>query len=374
MKKIGKEKLLKSCNDTNMRNGEGAFIRLKDGRILHAYTKYGGDGGDDNDTACIAAVYSSDEGESWSEDSVLFENPEHSMNVMSVSLLRMENGDLGLIFVRKYMADGEVMCVPMLYRSSDEGRSFYGGIAIISHPSYYVLCNDKVIRLKNGRILLAVSNHRKLVKKGFGGGVVEVYCSDDDGRSFQKLGDDLHSPFNDPGTRLAEPGLLELPDGRIWMYIRTGYGHQYQSLSCDNGSSWTPVAANYKLTSAAAPMTVKNVGKYTVAIWNPMPISEMFSKKIFWGNPKFTRTPFVAAVSLDGGVSMVEQDFSSRTGEFLPFIERCYFIEDDYNESYCYPSIYEVQDGFLVAYYFSNGSNTNLNSTRITKVRFEELE
>ena len=34
MKKVGKEVLWLSCSDENPRNGEGAFIRLKDGKIV----------------------------------------------------------------------------------------------------------------------------------------------------------------------------------------------------------------------------------------------------------------------------------------------------------------------------------------------------
>ena len=52
----------------------------------------------------------------------------------------------------------------------------------------------------------------------------------------------------------------------------------------------------------------------------------------------------------------------------------CYLLEDDTTNSYCYPTIIEVDDGFLVAYYHSNGTNMCLNSTKITKVRFEELD
>ena len=62
MKKIGTEKHLLSISENNLRNGEGAFLRLKDGRIMYAYTKYNGIGGSDHDTAYIAAVYSSASG------------------------------------------------------------------------------------------------------------------------------------------------------------------------------------------------------------------------------------------------------------------------------------------------------------------------
>ena len=61
MKKIGREVLFLKTGKGNPRNGEGSFIRLKDGRIMYAYTQYYGDDWNDHATARIAAYYSSDE-------------------------------------------------------------------------------------------------------------------------------------------------------------------------------------------------------------------------------------------------------------------------------------------------------------------------
>ena len=46
MKKIGKQVFFLPTNEQVTRNGEGAFIRLKDGRIMFGYTQYGGCSGD----------------------------------------------------------------------------------------------------------------------------------------------------------------------------------------------------------------------------------------------------------------------------------------------------------------------------------------
>ncbi len=377
MKKIGKETLLLGCGENNPRNGEGAFIRLNDGRILYAFARFDGDGGNDHHSAYIAACYSSDEGETWSEPTLFFEKPKDALNIMCVTFMRMANGDLGFFYLKNLERDGSIICMPMLHRSSDEGKTFDEGIGIISEPSFYVLNNDRVIRLASGRIIFAIAKHGKC--KDVNGsliiepGVVEVYYSDDDGRSFVKSPDVLTSPINDKEGFL-EPGVMELPDGRVWLYIRTGYGYQYQSFSSDGGESWSAAAPNYKLPSPSSPMLVKSVGKLALAIFNPNPFSNTFATRAMCGNPRFVRTPFVAAVSFDGGLSFVEQDFSAKCGEFLPYIKDCYYVEDNLDESYCYPSVMEVEGGFLVAYYYSNGSGKDLNSARITKVTFDELE
>ena len=372
MKKIGRETLLLSCNENNSRNGEGAFLRLKDGKIVYAYTCYGGNGFDDHDTANISAVYSSDEGETWSDAQVFFEKPKDALNVMSVSLLRMKNGDLGLFYLKKEVIDGEIVCMPIFHRSKDEGKTFDAGVCVTDTLGYYVLVNDRVLALKNGRIIMAIANHGKHLKS-IASGIVEFYYSDDDGKTFNKSIDDVCSPFNDVHG-LMEPGLLELKDGRVWLYARTDYGFQYQAFSTDSGNTWSKATPNYKFTSPSSPMLVRNIQDLTVAILNPMPQSTLFSRFDKWCNFKYMRTPFVMAVAKDGGLSFVEEDFSSQKGEVLPFIEKCYYIEDDTTESYCYPSIIEVEDGILVAYYFSNGSGQMLNSARIKKISFNELD
>ena len=65
MKKVGRQVLILATGQDNPRNGEGAFIRLKDGGILFAYTAYYGDDWNDHCSANISAYISRDEGETW---------------------------------------------------------------------------------------------------------------------------------------------------------------------------------------------------------------------------------------------------------------------------------------------------------------------
>ena len=71
MKKIGREVLFLTAGEGNPRNGEGAFIRLSDGRILYAFTEYTGDNWEDHCSASIAGIFSGDEGETWHGRKVL---------------------------------------------------------------------------------------------------------------------------------------------------------------------------------------------------------------------------------------------------------------------------------------------------------------
>ena len=373
MKKIGKAVHLLPRVEGNLRNGEGSFLRLNDGRILYAYTKYSGDGWDDHHQADIAACYSSDEGESWSESEIFYKKPESAMNIMSVSLLRMENGDLGMIYAEKTQSGEKILCMLYLVRSSDEGKTFSAPLSIINEPGYYVLVNDRVLRMKNGRIIFTVADHTTEGAELIQAGVAKIYYSDDDGRSFQKAVDDVHSPYND-NSGLTEPGIYELSDGRLWLYARTGYTCQYQSFSEDGGIHWMNVAeANRILTSSESPMLVRDAGEYTFAILNPIPFGGTFAYAEHW-LPHKDRTPFVIIADKTGGLDLVSKDFSKRVGDFMPYVKQCYYLEDDRSETYCYPTLFEAKDGIIVAYYYSDGSGKKLASGRITKILYSEIE
>lgn len=352
MKKIGRQVCMLAVNETVMRNGEGAFIRLKDGRILYAYTQYVGQGGGDQDWAQISAIYSRDEGESWSQPQVLMRPRPEDANIMSVSLLRMANGDLGMFFLRKTNGN----CRMNLVRSADEGLSWSDEI-VCCGEGYYVVNNDRVIRLKNGTILFPANLH---VRTTGSHSVQYVFSSTDDGKTWKTLGAPVHHPFPDSTTGLQESGLFQYDDDSLWAWARTRSGSQFMMYSRDGGITWTPPCGSELFTGPDSPMQVKRTGPYTVAVFNPKPRyygrNEMESTekgKKFWG-----RTPLVCLVSRDGGRTFPEG----------------YFLEDDPANAYCYPAVFEGTDYFLAAYYHSNDSGVCLSSCKLLKVMYSELE
>ena len=78
IKKVGKESLFLHVGGHTPRNGEGAFIRLRDQSIMFAYISFVGEDWFDHCPADIAAVVSSDEGETWSEPRILLQHDEKS--------------------------------------------------------------------------------------------------------------------------------------------------------------------------------------------------------------------------------------------------------------------------------------------------------
>ncbi|MBE6593703.1 MAG: exo-alpha-sialidase [Ruminococcaceae bacterium] len=370
MKKIGREVLFLKTGKGNPRNGEGSFIRLKDGRIMYAYTQYYGDDWNDHATARIAAYYSSDEGETWSDGGVLVAKDAEALNIMSVSLVRLNNGDLGVMYLRKYMKGDDLLCMPCLIRSADEGKTFGEPVVCIDEDGYYVVNNDRIVKLSDGRLMFPFAYHGESGLRARPG-VLKVSYSDDDGRSWKSSTTTVRSPYDDC-IQLQEPGVMERDDGKIWMWCRTAYGHQYQCFSEDRGDTWSNIVPAFRFTSPDSPMQIKTIGKYTLAVFNPIGYNCMKDDKEGWNSP--SRTPYVCAVSLDCGRSFFDMKQTFANGGYDDFVRKCFLLEDDMTESYCYPAIIEVDGGFLVGYYHSNGTGICLNSAKITKVMFEEIE
>ena len=355
MKKIGRQVNFLGTSEFNQRNGEGAFIRLKNGSIMFGFTEFTANDWEDDVEARISYIISSDDGETWSDKKVLFKKPGDAKNIMSLSFLRMYNNDLGAFYIVKNL-DGTDKIV--FTRSVDDGLNWSEPIncmKCLEEQDYYVLNNDRVLNLKNGRILFSVAKHTILnTDKDFEPGEIHFFISDDDGKTFRKTEQVLKCPFPQNSDGYEEPGLFQFEDGKIWCYIRTGLGFQYECFSEDNGETFSLPQPNMFFSSACSPMLVKNCGENTVAIFNPVPEHILRSDSEPWG-----RTPYVMAVSKDNGKTFTK--------------ENIYYIDDDLNNGYCYPSIYEGEDYVLVAYYHSNNTEICLNSTKIIKIDYNEI-
>lgn len=356
MNKIGRQVLLLSTSENNPRNGEGSFIRLKNGAVMFGFTEFIGATREDEENARISYVISYDEGETWSERKVLFEKPVGSVNIMSLSFLRMNNGDIGAFYIVKN-SDGTDKIV--FTRSDDEAETWSeptSCMECLDVQDYYVLNNDRVIMLDSGRIILPMARHT--IHGGyedFAPGLICFFISDDDGKTWYKSEAELPCPFINNIDGYEEPGIYLLPDGRLWCYIRTDIGFQFEAFSSDNGITWTYPEPNLFFSSSCSPMHVKSCGKHTVAIFNPVPEHILRKDSEPWG-----RTPYVLAVSDDRGVTFKK--------------ERIYYLEDDLGNGYCYPAVFEGNDYFLVAYYHSYGTDNCLNCCKVIKIMYDEIE
>ena len=362
----------------NKRNSEGAFINLKDGSILYAYTRYH-KGSHDHDPADVYGIISKDDGETWGEPFLIITAASvGAHNLMSISLMRMNNGDLGLIYLRKdnvQTTDGSIYltgpnsqgnitqeayaaitCAPWIIRSADEGKTWSEPLKCITTPGYYVLCNDRMIRLDSGRWLMPIS-HIGFTKED----TISFYASDDDGYTWKALVEDIPLPLNlwhsygSFNASAMEPGVVQLKDGTIWCFIRTRMSVQYEMFSHDNGETWTTPNPS-RFTSANSPMSARKLSDNKIfVIWNPIPRfldREYKGQYVKW---KWSRTPYACALlSETGGKFLMAEDF-----------------ETDRDRGFCYGAVHETPAGDILLGYCAGNEEEDgdwLNRVRITKM------
>ena len=325
----------------NPRNSEGSFINLKDGRIMFVYSKFTGDRFNDDASADLAARYSDDNGETWTDDRIIATREEdQALNIMSVTLMRMANSDIGLFYVIRAGAND---ARTYLRRSADEGEIWSVPLLCIQPVGYYVVNNDRVVRLSDGRLLIPAAFHRNGYDSGNKNpgirfdsrGEVIFFISDDDGKTWTEGNCKSVLPFNAYSySGLQEPGVVELGNGMLWSFARTDMCYQYEMFSFDRGETWTTPQPS-RFTSPCSPMSIKRIPETgnLLAVWNPVPNyngSQQFRKGAWNGG----RTPFVLSVSKDDGRTWADMTV----------------LEDDPDHGYCYCAIHFTKDAVLLGY------------------------
>jgi hypothetical protein len=150
--------------------------------------------------------------------------------------------------------------------------------------------------------------------------------------------------FNDNGQRITvqEPGVVELKDGRIMMFIRSSCGSQMVSHSSDGGETWTKSQPSDML-SPLSPASIKRLPQTgdLLLVWNNhRDIPPFLAGK---------RAPLSMAVSKDDG----------KTWTLVKTLEGN--LDKGW---YCYIAIHFVGDDILLGYCAMDG----LAHSRITKV------
>jgi len=326
----------------NPRNSEGDIIELKDGRLCLIYTRFTG-GGDDDAAADLAMRISPDHGKTWSDDQIVVRHA-GGLNVMSVSLLRLASGEIALFYLRKTSQED---CRPLLCLSTDEARTWSEPtVCIMDEVGYYVLNNDRVVQLHSGRLLLPVAWHRGPGRKWDSAGVIMCYLSDDNGKTWRRSQDSFQG-YAPGGRRITvqEPGVVELKDGRLMMYLRTDAGSQYVCYSDNGGETWSKAEPS-ALASPLSPATIKRIPGTgdLVCVWNDHSGVHPY--------PAGRRTPLCLAISKDEGKTW----------------SRSQIIEGDPDGWYCYTAITFLEDQMLLAYCAGDKTVGGLNRLKVRSV------
>lgn len=326
--------------ENNPRNSEGDFITLKDGKILFIYSHFSGNSGSDFGNGYLASRYSIDKGKTWSTEDQLVVKQEGTMNVMSVSLLRLNNGTIALFYARK---NSEEDCMPMMRISTNEARTWSDPVSCIADKQgYFVLNNNRVVQLKSGRLLMPVALHKTSNGKWQNKATIYAYYSDNNGATW--ICSDAVPNNSDIITQ--EPGVVELRKGIIMMFIRASGGIQQLSYSKDKGETWSHIeSSNIKSPLSPASITrIPSTGDLLM-VWNN-------------NGQDQKRTPFNIGISKDEGKSW----------------SHIKTLEVDPDGWYCYTAIHFTDKDVLLGHCAGNRpKGTGLAVTQITKLSLNSI-
>jgi sialidase-1 len=284
---------------------------------------------------------SRDGGRTWSERYTLQENI-GKQNVMSVSLLRLQSGEILFFFlVKNSRTDLDVV----VRRSSNEGSTWSEPLLVTPEAGYYVMNNARAVQLKSGRVLCPMSYTEETWAKNENYRTV-IYYSDDGGRTWKRGRGEVSCPQRGA----MEPGLMELHDGRLLQIIRTQMGMIWHCYSSDGGDTWTE-AAPWTVATPEAPSTLVRMpdsGDFLL-IYNPT--------VVLGTDHSGPRTPLVAAISKDEGRNWSKPKM----------------IESDLSAYYAYTSVTFNGDRALLTYYVARAGLLSLKFKSIPISWFRDL-
>jgi hypothetical protein len=260
------------------------FVDLDDGQIMHFVHN------------CY--FLSGDGGLTWSDRIVC--NDKSANPITGCALVKLSKG-IGLVQTKSPPADNLTGGGLFFWQSLDDGKTWEDPIKIHVEWLFPNLLQNAVKRLASGRIIIPVYTSvrqglrfetlRKLDYPEVGGllqsgqwvgidahfydpsmGGCWVIYSDDDGLTWHCNRDGVLYPWGDweVGLHSAfEPVVTEIIPGKLIMFMRTWLGRLYQSVSKDNGETWsipspTDLAADH---SPAALATIPDTG-HLICVWN----------------------------------------------------------------------------------------------------------
>jgi sialidase-1 len=329
--------------EENPRNSEGDFVALRDGRILFVYTHFTG-GARDDAKAHLASRVSADGGLIWSEKDEVIPTAKAGQNVMSVSLLRLGEREVALFYLLK---NSLTDCRMYVQSSGDEGRTWGTPRLCMTEEGYFVVNNDRVIRLKGERLVIPAAHHAGSTQTKFNARATAVcFLSDDEGKSWRRAKSAIEGPAASR-TGLQEPAVVELKDGRLMMLCRTDQGCQMRSYSADGGETWS-AAQRTEIRSPVSPASVGRVPKTgdLLLVWNDN------DGKAAPGQRANRRSPLTAAISGDEGATW------RTVGD----------LETDRDGWFCYTAVEFVGEDRVLLAYCAGKRAGDLGTTRITVV------
>ena len=301
------------------RYNNGSIVPLDDGSLLLAYQCWYTKGSADASPGRVEGKLSSDGGRTWGTEFIIKESyeprPLSGRRTADGQPQPAQAGVGGLLLFHDVM-NSEADHRNFLSRSYDGGLTWSESVPIIGKLGYYVINNDRVVRLSSGRILVPVADHGSpFDRRGISFGLY----SDDEGRTWTRGSSDV---VVEGAAGAQEPGVVELRDGRVLMYVRTSLGQPHKCYSENGGDTWSR-PERMSVWSPTSPQTIRRIPSTgdLLMVWN--------------NSSGQTRSPLTMAVSSDEGETW----------------ERFLDIENEQGHTYAYPSILFQDEEAVLTYY-----------------------
>lgn len=257
----------------------------------------------DDGYARISGKISADGGKTWSKPVVAVDDKDALVNCISPGLTRMKDGRLLLAYSWRSGGNGKDNygnCAKMVRISADEGKTWSARQQITPDTTdYHTGCHDRAYTLDNGRVI--VQCHTIFPPdKAKPGPAYQRTCmgtyyaySDDNGKTWRRS-DVTIDPIAGLGGRFEEASMAQRADGSLVQFIRSWHGQSFVSESADRGSTWSAPKPS-GVFSALAPSYITRLpgSGDLLMIWNPTwnPDGRIYGM----------RTVLACAVSKDGG-------------------------------------------------------------------------
>ena len=197
-------------------------------------------------------------------------------------------------------------------------------------------CRSNGIKLSSGELLLPIYG---FVKRSSG-----VLKSSDAGKTWNRFGD-LSTPAGS-----VEPTIAELSSGAVVMFLRTGDGLIWRSLSKDKGENWS-IAEKTEIVAGQSSHHLLRLRDGRLVLTHN-------------ASPPPNRTPLTLRVSVDDGASW---------GDPLKLAEIAVPGKDEaiWGRQVTYPSVVELADGTLVVVWAELilGNSVQFGDIRSARVR-----
>lgn len=280
----------KSDGGDFFRNTIPQVARLGDGRLISVFGVYP----KGPRLTRIAYAVSSDDGRTWSSPKILYEEKAKNRAVGDPNML-VDGGKLFVYWTRVDNPNTIRKAWTWCARSTDNGNTFAAPVEIFIPRQYTPGKQHNAIRLADGSYAMGISwdhwpEHGLHARTEGEMNLSSGLLLSKDGLHWTLYGD-LHVFVEKvtPGSTngLAEPSIVQLSNGEIYMLLRSGSSHHYEARSRDGGITWTP--------PAPSPLIGHNT---PTALWRLEKSDEIAA---VWNNSPNNRFPLSVAISADGG-------------------------------------------------------------------------